>query len=336
MLITHNYHLDHYLDSMIKVHFPSSAESKEIFLSSDSYFEKMNPFERAVRMDVPYDPETQISCETFGQYAVSHIVEWQEKDKATVLKHVSRVAEVLSSTGFKGKFPDPVNFILTDGEEDIRECAGYCRKNTVVINTRALFTEQISFYAHELFHIFSQNNPELRDSLYNFLGFHRCNEIDLPDDVRSITLTNPDAPNHDVYIDVKLLANKEQSDGEKKQEHGSLNTTIRCTPVLFYRRDGDKSFYSKLYIRLVKISQNSDGVYSVVMEDGKCVMYNVDDVENFFDQIGDCHYYFHPDEILATRFANIIVRSSYYGYQLASDRFEQNIQTTLFAELEAD
>ncbi|VBB18887.1 hypothetical protein YASMINEVIRUS_1419 [Yasminevirus sp. GU-2018] len=315
---------------MINVHFASNAEAKEILLSSDRYFEMMNPFERAVRMDVPYNPDTPISCETFGQYAVPHIVEWQERHKATVQKFVSRVGEALQSIGFKGKFPDRVTFILTNGKEDIRECAGYCRKNTVVLNTGALSEARMNFYAHELFHIFSQNNPELRDSLYNYLGFHRCNEVDLPDDVKAITLTNPDAPNHDVYIDVRLPAK------EKDEQHDTAGTTIRCTPVLFYNRDGYGSFFSKLYIRLVRINQGSDGVYRAVVEDGKCVMYKVEEVENFFEQIGKCQYYFHPDEILATRFANIVVSSTYSNWELSNDRYDRNIQTTLFKEISSN
>lgn len=291
---------------LITVKFVEGEEAHEIMLSSDRYFDIMTPFDRAIRMN---SSRTDITREEFGRYATSHTMKWEDEEKETVTEFVNDIAKVLTELGFKGKFPNPVKMIKTDGLEDIRECAGYCRKNTICINRRALWNVNYRFLTHELFHIFSQNNPELRDELYNSIGFFRCNEIELPDDVRQKTLTNPDAPNHDVYIDLTL--NESQ---------------IRVTPVLFYNRDATGSFFSKLYIKMLEVEKKLEtDSHTLVLVNGQPVMHDVDEFTDFYKKIGESHYYFHPDEILATRFAD------YYNYRRNSDPYMVLMGKIIFA-----
>jgi len=148
----------------MNIHFIQGDEAKDIILNSDNYLNKMNSFDRAVRMN---SDRNDISVEEFGKYATEHILEWLDEEKEIVNNFINEISEFLTIHKFKGIFPNPVKIIKTDGLEDIRECAGYCRKNTIVITESAIDMERISFWVHELFHIFSQNNPELRDQLYN-------------------------------------------------------------------------------------------------------------------------------------------------------------------------
>jgi len=184
--------------------------------------------------------------------------------------------------------PDPIRMIKTSGKEDIRECSGYCRHNVICSNNFVTH----SFFVHELFHIISQNNPELQEQLYNSLGFFKCNDIEIPTEISHKTLTNPDAQTHDVIINVKL-----QLDNTK---------TIQVTPVLFYDHAVYGTFFDKVYIKLMQVTFNKDNnKYEPFMDNDKCKLYEVKETIDFFSQIGNCRYYFHPDEILATYFRDL-------------------------------
>jgi uncharacterized protein YrzB (UPF0473 family) len=325
--------------TLINVKFVDEDEAIDIMLNSDDYFKIMTPQERAIRMDVDYDPKNPISYDTFCDYAKKQIVKITETDKRRVLGAIGEVERCLIGNDFKGVFPDYVNIIVTSGLEDIRECAGYCRKNTICINLRALRMSSTSFFAHELFHIISQNNPDLREKLYNSLGFYECNDIELPSDLIPETLTNPDAPHHNVFIDIMVsdrgTKRKTDSDSDDdKTVEVREKKKIRVTPVLLYNKDSYGGFFSKLYIKLLRIradetDKNKYVVYkpskdeinedeSPLTKDDSSMtdkkvqreyqLYSVDDVDDFWEQIGDCQYYFHPDEILATRFSECVVR----------------------------
>jgi len=271
----------------MNIQFIQGNEANDIILNSDNYLNKMNSFDRAVRMD---SDRNDISVEEFGKYVTEHILEWLDEEKEIINNFIKEISEFLTTQKFKGVFPNPVKIIKTDGLEDIRECAGYCRKNTIVVRESAIKMKRISFWVHELFHIFSQNNNELRDQLYNSIGFFKCNELTLPSDIKEKTLTNPDCPNHDVYIKVTSIYD---------------NTEIYVTPVLFYDKTTIGGFFQKLYIKLIQVEKQENDDYIVKIENNKVKDFDVIDVINFFAQIGHCHYYFHPDEILATRFEKL-------------------------------
>lgn len=49
-------------------------------------------------------------------------------------------------------------------------------------------------FFHELFHVISRQNPQLRDRFYGIIGFERCATIEMDPALRARVLTNPDAP----------------------------------------------------------------------------------------------------------------------------------------------
>jgi hypothetical protein len=348
----------------IDINFVEGEKAIEILLNSDNYYQIMTPNERALRMGIDHDPDKPISEEEFGNYVKQHICEFKSSDKRIITDIIDKITKCLQDNNFVGYFPETVNIILTDGQEDIRECAGYCRKNTICINKRGLRNDPLSLFAHELFHIFSQNNPGLRNKLYKSIGFKKCNDIVLPTDLIPKLITNPDAQLHDVYINVKLKKEKKlkkrklsQTHSERKYEEVKSKEVkckevkckeikckeikceevkseeikcdeIKVTPVLFYDKDNGVSFFQKLYIRLLRIepkNRNKTSDDSIdhklpqieyvyyVNDEKQYEMYTVDEVDNFWSQVGDCRYYFHPDEILATRFASHVVNNILYG-----------------------
>jgi hypothetical protein len=243
-------------------------------------------------------------------------LDWTDYEKEDLTEMFEKVQSHLLEKGFKGKFPDPIRMLKTTGEDDIRECNGYCRSNTICADKNSVTSSFGEFWVHELFHIFSQNNPELINRLYNSIGFFRCNEIELPENINKNTITNPDAPKHDVYIEV---IHKDK--------------TIKVTPVVFYNKENNGSFFSALYIRLVQIELEHDKYVCSKDDNGECIMLDVKDVSNFYEQIGNSYYYFHPDEILATRFGEMYTREltkKNSSENITHDKYEQLMNELLF------
>ncbi len=265
--------------------FVEGDEAEEILLDSDPYISQMTPFERGIRMDVDRD----VSEEEFREYIVKQVRPWTDDEKELLKKVLMKVEKQFEDYIFQ--FPDPIKLIKTNGLEDIRECRGYCRRNTIVMGQNTIYNITESFFLHELFHIQSQNNPELRYKLYEDLGFHRCNEIVLPPSLANKKITNPDAPRLDVYITVSHSGKK-----------------VTGVPVIFYNKEGPDGFFNRLYIRLLAVKyskEKSEWVYDLD-ENSDPILISVDDTEDFFAQIGKSHYYFHPEEILATRFEQMV------------------------------
>ena len=180
---------------MINIQFLEGSEAESVLLNSDQYIDKMQPYERGIRMGLDHD----VNREQFCEHVVKHVLEWTDYEKKCIMRLVRKISDHLVTNGFKGKYPETIGMIKTSGKEDVKGCAGYCRRNTIVTNKSNV---SYRFLVHELFHIFSQNNPDLICVLYNSIGFFRCNEIELPEEIKKTSFTNPDAQDHDVYIDV--------------------------------------------------------------------------------------------------------------------------------------
>ncbi len=96
----------------------------------------------------------------------------------------------------KLKFPEKIYFIKTTGKEEGN--APYTRNaNAIVFSKSELLAPQKEIektLVHELFHVLSANNIELRDQAYSIIGFIKCNEISYPQSLMEQKITNPDAP----------------------------------------------------------------------------------------------------------------------------------------------
>src|SRR5258706_165708 len=73
-------------------------------------------------------------------------------------------------------------------------------------------------FLHELFHVLSNQNPELRKTLYAIIGFKPSPGVAFPKSLRDRKITNPDAPTIDYHIDVTI-------DGELKAAAPILYTS---------------------------------------------------------------------------------------------------------------
>ena len=144
--------------------------------------------------------------------------------------------------------------------------------------------------AHELFHVISRSQPELRKKLYSIIGFKIIGNIDYPDVLKPYRITNPDATQTDSYINV-MIGDKEQS----------------CMMILYASGAyNGGSFFNYLNIGFLLL-QGDKQMSPVIIAEGP-VIYNMKEVSNFYEQVGrNTQYIIHPEEIMADNFAFVLL-----------------------------
>jgi hypothetical protein len=214
------------------------------------------------------------------------------------------------------KLPPEILFIQTNGEQE--SGAAYTRLNAIVLpksRTDARGASLERLVAHELFHVISRHDPDLRRELYALIGFAPCEMITLPTDLAEIKITNPDAPTIDYFITI-------EHEGEK----------LAAVPVLFSgKSDFDprlKSFLEYLQFRLMAIEMH-EGHWRPLAREGSPLLIDVAKNKSFHEQIGgNTSYIIHPDEILADNFVHLLMHTK----DLATPRIVESMREILSRE----
>ena len=151
---------------------------------------------------------------------------------------------------------------------------------------------------HELFHILSRANSDLREMLYAAIGFEKCDEVEFPAALKSRKITNPDAPRNDHCVRIKV--------GEEE---------VWAVPILFsniekYDTKRGGEFINYLQFQFLLVERVADGTaVKSIDEGGQPKLVDMRQVSGFFDQVGkNTSYVFHPEEILAENFALLVLR----------------------------
>ena len=186
--------------------------------------------------------------------------------------------------------PPEILLIQTTGKEE--GDAAYCRRHAIIFPRRYIGfdSKQLErIFIHELFHVLSSHNEELRHALYEIIGFKPCPEIVLPESLAGFKITNPDGPTLSYYI--KL------DEGDESQ---------LAVPLLYsgerFDPNQNRTFFQYLKFRLLIVNRNGDD-WSVASEAGEPILLDPKQTPSFHRQIGrNTRYIIHPDEVLADNF----------------------------------
>jgi hypothetical protein len=176
--------------------FATADQGREIVSRRDDYIARMSPFDRAARLKT----DRTVSEAEYLEFLKSQVGHWSESDKAALTPILDATKSLVAN--FKLHWPDQIYLIKIDGKEtpDTR----YTRANSIVLPQSDLANPMFlpAIITHELFHILSRYNPELREKLYAAIGFMPCGEIELPVNLAETQITNPDAPisNHCIRV----------------------------------------------------------------------------------------------------------------------------------------
>jgi hypothetical protein len=294
-------------------------------ISGDNYIDVMSSHDYALRMNVTNingSIKQSINRDDFIKYICNHILAWEESEKRDVLKTIMDIVLILQKLNFNGKMPDMINIVKTDGLEELHEfnlC--YARKKTICVSTNGIRRLCHKSFINALFNIFLQNDDKLRDKMYNSIGFHICNDINLPTNLIHKTIIHPGSYHRDAYIDVAI--------------NGSLALSkMFVIPIMMYKGACNK------FLRVISDRYGMFVPYRVPYIDPivkKCILYDVEDLDmtDFYNRTGDIKNLFHPNEILADRFSKIVLSAMWSmdlnnWYHTNTNTHEQTMKELLF------
>jgi hypothetical protein len=276
-----------------KVHFASQSEGRKILTEKDDFIQRLSPFDRSARMKT----DKAVSEDAFLEFVGRNVADWTQEEMETVQAAIEAIHPLLR--GLSLSLPPTVQFFKTTGAEEGN--AAYTRATAIALPKSELDKSQKDLQklvCHELFHILSRQNSELREKLYGIIGFTRCNEIKLPPELERRKITNPDAPRNDHFIRLQV-------DG---RESRVVPILLSSTETYDVQRGGE--FFAYLQFQFLMVEKESgSGNLKPVFEGSSPKLVEVKRVAGFMEQVGrNTKYIFHPEEILADNFALLVLK----------------------------
>jgi hypothetical protein len=273
--------------------FATVEQGKALLGKKDDFVSRLSPFDRAARLKTGQP----VTTAKYLEFVKSSVLPWTDKDKELLTKAYIQVGKSLA--GYSLPLPKQIIMIKTSGNEEAH--AAYTRANAIMFGEKQMaFKEDRMQYLlfHELFHVLSRADSQLKHNLYRVIGFHQANDLQFPHSLKAKKLTNPDAPINDHYI--QLMHN---------------NKLIKTVPILFSTSDNydmkkGGEFFNYLSFQLLVVDHDiKSGQMTPVINDGKPVLLSPKDVPDFSKQIGqNTGYIIHPEEILADNFSFLMTQ----------------------------
>ncbi len=286
-------HAQNTLNGSTTVVFATVEEAARILTAQDDFVRRMSPFDRAARMKTDRD----VSEDEYLSFVGKSVLSWNSAEQqriAAAYQEIETELRILSVP-----LPSRLFFIKTTGVEE--GGAAYTRANAVVFpqGVLTLRRPEISkLLGHELFHVLSRANPDLREKLYAAIGFVNCGEVELPPALNLRRITNPDAPANDHCIRVQING----------QDHWAVPILYSSVEKYDVKRGGE--FLHYLQFRLLLVERSEDSSTAKPLENGQGpILLEPHQVSGYLEQVGrNTGYIIHPEEILADSFSLLLLR----------------------------
>lgn len=273
-----------------KIKFVSIEKANELLTLEDDFTKSWSQFDIDSRMH-----KKNSTREDLFDFITKQTREWTSEEQTKILSIFKSIDKQIEKQEFKISFPNEIYFIKTTGDEE-GSARGYTRANYVVLKNDILSQSDGDLkqtIVHELFHILTRNNPDFRKKMYSVIRFNLMNDVAYPENLKAYRITNPDAPQVDSYISIKV-------GGQSKD----------CMMILYSNQDYNGGDFFK-YLNVGFLSLAGDSVKTIEYIDNKPVIYSFKQITVFFEQVGkNTQYHIHPEEILADNFAFSILNKS--------------------------
>lgn len=270
----------------------------------EGFFEEISALDIRLQMGLP--PDTAIAGpvlrESYAPFLAQQAMPFEAEERA-LLNAVLRQAYAYCDTFNPQLLPDTVRLAKIDTEifgpsvYFTREAAIFIPQNELYEGNRAL----LPVLLHELFHIISRYQPELRNQLYALIGYKPLDApLQFPAPLLERRLLNPDGIDH--HYAIKLT-----------DSLGQVRLYISVLTADTANAYEKKRYFDYIDFRLHPLVETDRGYTA------RPAGISPDQAPAFFDQIADnTGYIIHPDEILADNFVLLVLRHA--GIEGYADR----------------
>jgi hypothetical protein len=262
--------------------------AKELIMTPDTYTSVFSKFDIKSKSE-----NTDASTvDDYMKFASKQIVGWTADEKKSFKKIVESVSKKISKLGLKLKMPAEIEIIKTTMAEE-GGADGYTRGAYICLGEKDVdgkYETLEKLFIHELFHVLSRFDNDMREKVYNVFGFKKCNEVSYPTEIAELRISNPDAPHNNFYITV-------ESEGKP----------VDAMLILYADKPYDGgSFFT--YLRLGMLAVEGDEMNKKpVYKDGKPLILELNNVKGFFKQVGkNTNYIIHAEEMSAEQFVMLL------------------------------
>lgn len=276
------------LNEKTSLSFTSVEEGRKLIGIRDDYINRLGELEIQLRLE----SKKPVTIPDFLKGMQASVIEWKPEE-IKLLREATRTLQEKMKP-YHLPFPDEVHLIRVSPAGGLT--APHCRKASIILTDK--FFEQpkqaATILAHELFHVLSSHNSDLRDRLYRIINFVPANEIELPPAIRPMRLTNPDAPinQHVVHLTI---------DGDK----------ATVVPVLMAKSSRFRAggLFANLDFYLMVLEKRKDN-FVPKLDNGQPELLAASEAPDFMKKIGrNTLYIIHPEETLADNFWMMLLGS---------------------------
>jgi len=264
---------------------------KELITTPDEYTAVLSKFDLQSKANRPEKIlKDEVTLDDYLQNAANQVEDWTDAEKTSFGKVIKSVSDKISALGLNIKMPETIEIVKTTMKEE-GGASGYTRSNYIVLQDIMVSSTKVEdLLIHELFHVLSRFNPEMREKIYNALGFHKCNEVDYPKEIHDKRISNPDAPLNNYYITVNYFDQP-------------VDVMMILYSNLPYKGG---SFFKYLKIGLMAV-EGPENNKAPVYKNGVPYIFEIDNVRNFYEQVGkNTDYILHAEEISAEHFVMLL------------------------------
>ena len=271
-----------------EIELASIETAREVLGTRDEFVARLSPFDRAARMKSADDVDEA----AYLAFATAAGREWSNDERARLTAAFAVIEPKL--TALLPQQREPILLVKTSGQEE--GGAGYTRANAVMLPQAHEDERELQrLLAHEIFHVVSRNEPELKRALYRAIGFEECGEVVLPPALAARKMTNPDAPVNEHCIELTV------DDAKVWGMPILLSREPRFDPA------AGRAFFEYLTLAMLLV-ERSDAVARPLMRDGAPVLVPPNRVAGLLEQVGrNTNYIIHAEEILASNFELLVM-----------------------------
>jgi hypothetical protein len=277
------------------VAFVDSVQASEAIIADDvdGFFSTISALEMNIQMKNPAEPGTrEDALKAFIPYLKTQVSNWSSSEKLAMLEVFKKVKQLCDTINPR-IFPGNLRLIkIKNGHygNDVY----YTRGNNIMIPENIFeqsdMERQVPVMVHEVFHVLSRQNPQLRHDLYKLIGFEKADKpIKLNKILEHFLLTNPDGVSYQYYIQLEAQGR------EVKALPLITSKWARYKPDL-------PAFFDYLHFDLYKLDDHGANYMATSTPQGRSLI-PIDETPTFFTKIKDnTQYIIHPDEIMADNF----------------------------------